>query len=89
MALTQVTEHGLLQLAKAKFGRESRNSVVVNFYGVCTYIHIKNSKTNKSISLGIDKFEEASEILMDSLQKVDERFRKEVSTFSLLYPLFD
>ena len=35
-------------------------------------------RTNKTISLAIDEYEELFEILMNSLKNVDERFREEV-----------
>lgn len=78
------SDDGTLKKATARFGRQNRKQVTVNYWDSCTYVHLRNLKNDKCISLGIEEYEELHELLLDDLEKIDRKFQKEVSKFYML-----
>lgn len=85
MSLKLKTSNGRLEYARARFGRNNKKGITVNYYDGCTYLHLKNFKNGKTYSLGIDEYEEISELLLDTLQKLDERYRNEVCCIIIVF----
>ena len=66
-------DDGKLTKASVRFGRNNKKVISVNFWENCTYLHLRNLNNDKSISLGIDEFEELQEILLDKLPTLDKK----------------
>lgn len=79
----QYFDNGRLKKVFSRFGRQNKKQVTINYWESCTYLHIRNLKNDKVISLGIDEYEELCELLMDDLKRTDKLFRKQVSQFFL------
>lgn len=79
MSLVKTEANRKLIKASASFGRSK--SVVINFFGGYTYIHLYNQSSR--LSLGWDEYKQLIELAdSEKVEELDQQFIKQVMSYN-------